>query len=124
MSDFAKKLSSCWQDIVNVVLGIWLIAAPAVLGYVSSSAAATNAWVVGVIIAVAAIAALVAFQKWEEWVNMALGAWLIVSPWVLGFADLGVALWNQIIVGVLVAGLALWSAAIEHEEGGLFSKTS
>jgi hypothetical protein len=50
--------------------------------------------------AVAAIAALAAFQKWEEWVNAALGAWLIVSPFILGFGSVTAALWNQLIVGV------------------------
>ena len=54
--------------------------------------------------------ALAAVQKWEEWINAALGAWLIVSPFIMGFGALGVALWNQLIVGVLVGGLALWAA--------------
>jgi hypothetical protein len=66
--------------------------------------------VVGVIIAVAALAALAAFQEWEEWVNVLLGAWLVISPYVLGFSGLSAALWNQVIVGLLVAVLAAWAA--------------
>jgi SPW repeat len=69
-----------------------------------------NAHIVGIVIAVAALAALVAFQKWEEWANAALGAWLIVSPLIMGFSALAVPLWNQLIVGALVLGLAAWSA--------------
>jgi hypothetical protein len=63
-----------------------------------------------VIIAVAALAGLVTFQVWEEWVNAALAAWLIVSPYVLGFSGVVSAFWNQLIVGVLVGGFAIWAS--------------
>ena len=26
-------------------------------------------------------------KRWQDWVNVALGVWLVVSPWVLGFDD-------------------------------------
>ena len=39
--------------------------------------------------------------------NVLAGIWLIVSPWVLGFAGLGVPFWDTLLVGVAVAGLAL-----------------
>jgi hypothetical protein len=105
-----EKLSSQWQDAGNLLLGAWLLTSPWVLSYAGETAPAWNAHVVGAIIAVAAVAALVAFQKWEEWVNAALAAWLIVSPYLLGFTTLTYALWNQMIVGVLVGGLAIWAA--------------
>jgi hypothetical protein len=62
-----------------------------------------------------------AFQEWEEWVNTALGAWLIVSPFILGFSTLMIALWNQLIVGTLVAGLSVWAAMTERP--GLTSRS-
>jgi SPW repeat len=67
------------------------------------------------IIAVAAFAALAAFQKWEEWINAALGAWLIVSPFILGFSAISAALWNQLGVGLVVLVLAAWAAMAETE---------
>src|SRR5437868_10961080 len=39
--------------------------------------------------------------------NVLAGIWLIVSPWVLGFAGLGIPFWDTLLVGVAVAGLAL-----------------
>ena len=48
---------------------------------------------------------MIAFHKWEEWVNAALAAWLIVSPYLMGFSALTYALWNQLIVGMLVSTL-------------------
>jgi len=26
-------------------------------------------------------------KRWQDWANLALGAWMIVSPWALGFAS-------------------------------------
>jgi hypothetical protein len=26
-------------------------------------------------------------KRWQDWVNLVLGAWMVVSPWALGFAD-------------------------------------
>lgn len=114
MTKFWNTAVRQWQDSANFVLGIWLIVSPWVLGYATETYSARNAWAVGVIIAVAAISTLVAFHQWEEWVNVALGAWLIVSPWALGITAPS-AMWNQIVVGLLVGALAIWSASIEHE---------
>lgn len=44
---------------------------------------------------------------WEEWVNVVLGVWLILSPWILGFSGMTNAMWNAVIVGLLVGVLAL-----------------
>jgi hypothetical protein len=116
MSRFWKTLAAQWQDGVNFLLGVWLVVAPWLLGYAMETWPAWNAHIVGVVIAVAAISALVAFQRWEEWVNVVLGAWLVVSPWLLGFSALQAATWNQVIVGVVVAALAAWLAFGEHEK--------
>lgn len=37
------------------------------------------------------------------WVNIILGIWLILSPWILGFSGNGGATWNNIIIGLVVA---------------------
>jgi hypothetical protein len=47
------------------------------------------------------------FRPWEEWINVALGAWLAVSPWVLG-TTIPAAVINSVTVGALIAGLALY----------------
>jgi hypothetical protein len=110
MRNVTQNLSRHWQDVVNLVAGVWLVVAPWVLGFTHESTAAWNAYAAGVIIAVAAIAALTAFHEWEEWVNAVIGLWLIVSPWLLGFAALAAATWNQVVLGVIVGGLAIWAA--------------
>jgi hypothetical protein len=43
-------------------------------------------------------------------INIVLGAWLIIAPFVMGYTDTA-AMWNSIIVGVIVAILAWIRAA-------------
>ncbi len=40
--------------------------------------------------------------KWQDWTNFALGIWLAVSPWVLGFAEQQSAMMNAVAFGVLL----------------------
>jgi hypothetical protein len=117
MATFNEKLTHHWRDAATLLLGVWLAISPWALGYMAEATAAWNAYIVGIVIAVAAAAAIMAFQQWEEWVNVALAVWLIVSPFVLGYAALETVLWNQIVVGVLVGGLALWTVVSEHKGG-------
>lgn len=103
-----------WQseavcDIINLVLGAFLFLTPWIFAY-PAGPESTNAYICGIVIAALSIAALAAFADWEEWLNLIVGLWVIVSPWVLGFAD-RTAIYVHVIVGVLVAALAgieLW----------------
>jgi uncharacterized membrane protein YczE len=96
-----------WQDWANLVLGIWLILSPWILGYSATSAALWNALIVGVVVGLMAFLHLQNGPLWEEWVNVVLGVWLILSPWILGFSAQGNATWNAVVVGLLVGVLAL-----------------
>ena len=112
-----------WQDPLNLILGIWMIVSPWALRYqtdmtlnaVMSNAATSNAVILGILIAAAALVALFRVMAWEEWVNVVLGIWLVVSPFILGFNGLMNALWNQVVVGVVVGILAIWSAVAAPE---------
>ena len=116
MATFGERITRQWQDALNALLGLWLVISPWLLGYAGETLAAWNAWIPGVIIAVAAIAALTAFHAWEEWVNAALGLWLVISPWLLGYAGVTAALWNHVIVGLLTLALALWGVWRARQE--------
>jgi hypothetical protein len=124
MTNFVKKTTGSWQDGVCLLLGVWLFFSPWVLGFVGLQMAFWNALLFGAIIAALAFAAIVEFRDWEEWIDMAIGAWLVVSPWVLGFAAMRsvvvggdyAATWNFVATGVLTIALAAWS--LRHHHGG------
>ena len=44
--------------------------------------------------------------QWANWVNLGIGVWMILAPFLLGYADLIPALWNDIVVGALIAAAA------------------
>jgi hypothetical protein len=47
-------------------------------------------------------------MKYLNWIQLVLGLWIFVSPWLLGFSDISTALWSNVIVGALVAIFGLW----------------
>jgi hypothetical protein len=97
-------------DVANLILGAFLFLSPWIFGF-EAGTAAQNAHIAGIVIAVLAIAALAAFTVWEEWLNLLVGLWTLVAPWVLGFQGNTTAMTIHVIVGVIVAVLAaveLW----------------
>lgn len=109
MAATQRNIASHWQDWTNLVLAVWLLVSPWVLQFaVGPATAAWNAWISGVIVAVIAGTALMRAQPWEEWTNLVIGAWLVISPWVLAFGSSAAATWNAVIVGLLVLALAGW----------------
>lgn len=110
-----------WQDPANIVLGLWLVISPWILAYAMEMNAVWNAVIVGALVAALGAYELFEVKAWEEWTTVALGVWLVVSPWVLGFAMMPAAMWNAVAVGVAVASLALWALGSDKDLGGWWS---
>lgn len=96
------------QDWLNVLMAVLLFVSPWFLGFAEEEGPAMTAWISGLIIGLFAVAAIVSFMEWEEWVNVALGVWAIIAPWVVGFGGNNSATWAHVVIGVLVAALAAW----------------
>lgn len=98
-----------WQDVVNLLLGLWIATSPWVLDFTGNYYAAMwNALVVGIVILVLATVDIDLPAYWEEWLLIALGAWLIASPWMFGFADYRIGAMNSVASGIVVMVLAGW----------------
>jgi hypothetical protein len=96
-------------DVANLILGAILFFAPWLFAF-DAGKMSQNAHISGIVIVVLAVAALSAFAVWEEWLNLIVGLWVLVSPWVLGFQGT-TAMTVHVVIGVLVAILAaveLW----------------
>jgi hypothetical protein len=102
-----------WAQLLNAVLGVWLMAAPAVLQY--GGAIRTNDRIVGPLAAACAIIAIWPVTRSVRWVNVVLGVWLIVASVVLAPRHV---LLHHIGVGVLLAGLACGRGTLPHQFGG------
>jgi ABC-type molybdate transport system permease subunit len=104
-----------WQDWANLVLGLWLFVSPWALNYAEVQNAAWNAYVLGVAIVVFAAIAAYMPKAWEEMVNTLLGVWLILSPYVIGFATHTMVAFHTVVVGVLVTAFAVWAMFSDRE---------
>jgi hypothetical protein len=92
-------------DVANLILGVFLLFSPWIFRF-EPGHLTQNATISGIVIAVLALAALAAFAVWEEWLNLIVGLWALVSPWVLGFEGNRTAMTVHVVVGALVAILA------------------
>lgn len=103
-----------WRDWLMLLFGAWLVVSPFLLGTTGADAMMVmwNSVIVGVAVVVFAIAVLRKTQVWEEWVLLALGAWLIAAPFLLGYTGIAAAMWNSMIVGFLVGADSVWSLVV------------
>lgn len=98
-------------SLLNVIAGLWLLAAPFALSYFPGSTEYANDLFFGaIIVALAGARFLGAYRAaWLSWVNAVVGIWLIVAPFVLNYTTSN-ARYNDIIIGVLVTIFAIASA--------------
>jgi hypothetical protein len=115
-----------WQNWLIAFVGLWVFVSPWVVPYLFPPEVATGlvAWshyLVGLAILAMGVAALAAYRMWEEWVDVALGAWLLASPWLLGFAAMTALTWNAVIMGLIVVLLSGW---VLYTESGTMGSTA
>jgi len=99
-----------WQDWFGLILGVLLFLSPWIIGFSTMSAAASSAWVIGVVTFV--LFAMALFQpdrQWEEWVNLALAILLLIAPYAMGFVYVVGAAYTHWILGVLIGADAIWA---------------
>lgn len=104
-----------WAQVINMLLGIWLMASPSVLGF--EGTAADNDYIAGPVIASFALIAWWEATRVVRLYNLPIGLWLLIAPWVLGYSE-DAATINDMVVGALVASLSLVKGKIEGHYGG------
>jgi hypothetical protein len=102
-----------WEDWFGVALGLLIVPSPWLAGQTDDRAIILNAALVGVFVLMLAELELVALQRRQEVAELALGLWLMASPFVFAYADTGDLRFLHFVLGGLVALLAvleLWQA--------------
>jgi hypothetical protein len=101
-----KVFTPRWRKWATVLLGAYLFVAPLILGTPGDRASSVNAWIVGACIVAATLRApVVSGPRAAELIRGGQGAWLLASPFALGFAGSGAG-WNAWTVGALILALA------------------
>lgn len=103
-----------WIRLVNLSIGLWLMAAPAVLSY--GPPAADFHRIVGPTAAAVAAVAMAQATRSVRWINLLLGAVLVVGAWIL---DVEItAQVNGVISGLLMAVFTIPPGKFKHRLGG------
>ena len=102
-----------WPRLINIAIGVWLMAAPGVLRY--GGVPADHDRVVGPILASLACIAIWESTRSLRWINLLIGLWMLLAPWVIGFPT-GATI-NTMICGAAVAGLSLVRGKLIHRFG-------
>ncbi len=131
----AMKPQPKWQDWSLVVVAGILFLSPWLFGTVTQTASSWNAWIIG--IGFVAFTLRTTFlpppgayanehtheggrAAWWQKVSdscqythiakeeLVVGAWMLVAPWILGFAAIAAAAWTAWIAGIVIVVLAVW----------------
>lgn len=105
-----------WQEWAGFALGLWLAMSPWLLGYAQDEAATANAAILGLALALGSHFEASLGEVSGEWLNAAAGAWLVSSPFVLGYGDFTASA-NCIASGTLVMALAASALSRDKEVG-------
>jgi hypothetical protein len=107
-----------WEDWCGMLLGVLIVLSPwfpTPAGHevvdAERSFVVLNTLTVGLLVFGLAQLEYVALQRWEEVAEIAVGLWLIASPYIFGYADAGLLrYWHTSLGGlvVLLAALQLW----------------
>ncbi len=106
---------------IIAVAGLWEIVAPFIFGMTATTAFLWDAIIIGLALVVLGVWAALANQettvKYLNWINAVLGLWLIIAPFVLSYSSAAAAMWNDIIIGLVVLVLGTWAALTVGSQG-------
>lgn len=51
----------------------------------------------------------------ERWIYVAIGGWLVASPWILGFSNDVLIKWDSVLCGLVLMVMNVW-VLTQHEE--------
>lgn len=95
------------------VAGAWVALAPFILGLRGMAPFLWNGLIAGIAVMALAVAAALSKDphtiEGMNWVTAALGVWLLLAPFILGYSVLAAALWSDIISGIVILGLSAWA---------------
>jgi len=96
-----------WEDWASMVLGVLIGFSPWLAGQQGDQMVNWNAVIVGALMIALGALELTGLQRWEQNGEIACGLWLIVSPFIFGYAEADALRYWHFVLGALVALLAV-----------------
>jgi hypothetical protein len=104
-----------WAAWAASLVGLWLMAAPSLLG--ASGFAADSTHIAGALVATIAIVAMAEPARLVRYCNVLLGLWLMVAPWLI-HGGASAWHWSSIFAGAVLAVLSFPRGWVEDRYGG------
>jgi SPW repeat len=105
------KTHRTWQDGLGLLLGMTIGLAPWIVDERLQVESVLNAAISGLAILFVAQLELVRLRRWEEALELLLGLWVVISPFVFGYSGSGslrIAHWTLGGLVAFIGGLELW----------------
>ncbi|MGH3318947.1 MAG: SPW repeat protein [Streptosporangiaceae bacterium] len=100
--------------LVTLLIGVWMAISPWILDVAAASATPNNL-IIGIAVGVFALVAMAGLRGFSQlqWANVALGGWLIASPFALAATSLAPAALfvNNIVSGAVILVLSAAASA-------------
>jgi SPW repeat len=100
-----------WEDWAGLGLGLLVLFSPWIVEQSSQSLAVRSAVVTGIVLVLVAGLEMTRLYRWHEVVTLLAGAWLFVSPFVLGYSSVQpLATWHLALGAfiTLLSALEIW----------------
>jgi SPW repeat-containing protein len=94
-----------WEDWCSMAIGAAILMSPVITQIMDRPDVTLNAVSVGLLVMLLAWQELMLLETWEEYLEVALGLWLVISPWIIGYSDQGVPTAMHVALGGAVAAL-------------------
>lgn len=101
-----------WQDVASLLLGVWLVFSPFVLGFAGATTWITI--VLGLCVVLFAVEGFVIPSYLEEWGEILLGLALVVAPWAVGYESVSATV-SSVASGILVILFATWELTTDRD---------
>lgn len=110
-----------WQDVVNLLLGFWLVIAPWVMGYADTRYAVGNSVIMGAAALIFSAAALIKPDIWQEFMSILVGFLTAISPVTVGYTEHTTAVWVGVCVGFVLTidGLTALRNRLKEQHPGV-----
>lgn len=104
-------------DTISIIVAGLLILSPWMFRYTDSAVATWSAILTGILLVAIIVTRVLTERDWQDKVDLALGIWACVAPWVLGFSAVSNAAGMHVTAGLVVAVMAaihLWIHYLEQ----------
>lgn len=112
----ARGVTFSWALLASCAIGVWLTFTRLTFG---SSGTMTNSdHMMGLLVVTFSIIAFAEVARSVRFLNVPVGLWLIIAPWLVNGSASPLASWSSVIVGLLIIGLAMPRGSIKNSYGG------